>query len=100
MAFKMKYSKKGFPYKSSFPTTNNDDKGVYATVDGAGLTYGEYQIYDKTGKLPSGWKSRVGKDIDLSEIVAGEEQRGIFKPKITPDDPDELLPGDPGYVEP
>ena len=85
--------------KTPFPT-NNDNKGVYATVDGAGLTYGEYQAYDKTGKLPSDWKSRVGKNIDLSDIVASEEAQGTFAPKTPPDDPDELLPGDPGYVEP
>ena len=98
MAFKMNYSKGGFPYQSSFKK-DNDDKGVYATVDGAGLTFGEYQIYDKTGKMPSDYKSRIGKDVDLSSIVSKEQSQGIFKPKKIEVDEDELLPGDPGYVE-
>ena len=86
MAFKMNYSKGGFPYKSSFPT-NNDNKGVYITVDGVPMTYGEYKVYDKTGRMPSGSKSRRNQqDIDLSDIVKNEESRGIVAPKPKKED--------------
>lgn len=99
MAFKMNYSKGGFPYKSSFQKTNPNDN-VYMTVDGVPLTYGEYLTYDKSGRLPSGAKSRRNKpDTDLSSIVKKEESMGIVRPKAKVEDPDELLPGDPGYVE-
>jgi hypothetical protein len=84
------------PKKTPFPT-NNDNKGVYATVDGAGLTYGEYQTYDKTGRLPSDYKSRIGKNIDLSEIVSKEEQQNIIQPKTNVED-DEPIEGEEGYV--
>tara|TARA_Y100001937_G_C6979800_1_gene267206 strand:+ start:418 stop:666 length:249 start_codon:yes stop_codon:yes gene_type:complete len=82
MAFKMK----GFPYKSSFPKSNDDNvkpnPTVYITVDGVPMTYGEYKVYDKTGRMPSGSKSRRNKpDIDLSDIVKKEESRGIVAPK-------------------
>ena len=81
MAFKMNYSKGGFPYKSSFKSANDN---VYMTVDGVPLTYGEYQTYDKTGKLPSGANSRRNKpDTDLSSIVKKEESMGIVRPAST-----------------
>lgn len=90
MAFKMK----GFPYKSAFNSNGPDDNvksnsTVYITVDGVPLTYGEYQTYDKTGKMPSGSRSRRGKtDVDLSDIVEKEESMGIVRPKPKKEDLD------------
>lgn len=103
MAFKMNYTKGRFPFKKT--NLNNPDDNVkpnptvYATVDSVPLTYGEYLTYDKTGKMPSGSKSRRNQtDVDLSEIIKKEEARGIVQPVLPPPS-DEPIPGDEDYVE-
>ena len=61
MAFKMNYSKGGFPYKSSFPRNNDvevelNEPESYITIDGYKLTQPQYERYEELKKVGKGNK--------------------------------------------